>query len=333
MMSDKAKPEPLQHFTSARHVASLPARERLGLVIVGDDMPQMLAQIIAADAAGVHQIWRTQSAGPDTLTLFGAASVRTQQIRMGTAIIPTYPRHPMVMAQQALAIAELSSNRLRLGIGPSHKPHIEGAYGLPQTEPLRHLREYMQVVRTALETGRVDLDGSFFHVHMSLSQTMQIPLLLSALRPKSFQLAGEIADGALSWNCPIPYLLEKALPALRAGAEAAQREAPPLVAHVLVALDDDQEAITAAVHKHLASAARLPFYARLFAEAGMPVSADSHSLDTLAQTLVISGNEQTVRSRFLELLDNGLDELLLMLLPIKDESQERSRLIQLIASV
>jgi alkanesulfonate monooxygenase SsuD/methylene tetrahydromethanopterin reductase-like flavin-dependent oxidoreductase (luciferase family) len=128
---------------------------------------------------------------------------------------------------------------LRLGIGPSHQAIIEGIYGLPQTTPLAHLREYVKVLRAALWEGEVDHHGHFFNVISTLPRTAQVPVLISTLGKKAFELAGQIADGALSWMCPVPYLLNTGLPALRTAAAAINGHSalpPPLVAHVPVAL-------------------------------------------------------------------------------------------------
>src|SRR5947207_1775386 len=85
------------------------------------------------------------------------------------------------------------------------------------------------------EAAGVDYHGNYFNVNTSTPRTPRVPILISALREGAFRLAGEISDGAISWLCPVPYLLNKALPALHEGAEASKRPAPPLVAHILVA--------------------------------------------------------------------------------------------------
>jgi len=87
---------------------------------------------------------------PDALTTFAAAAAKTSTIRLGTSIVPTYPRHPLILAQQALALYDIAPGRLRLGIGPSHRSIIEDTYGLQQRTPLAHLREYVEVLRAAL---------------------------------------------------------------------------------------------------------------------------------------------------------------------------------------
>src|ERR687897_2585473 len=287
-------------------------RERVGLVVDGANAASAVKTIVAAEAAGVRQIWMVQPpSGPDTLTTPSAAATKTSAIGLGTSIVPTYPRHPLVMAQQALSLYDIAPSRLRLGIGPSHQAIIEGIYGLAQTAPLAHLREYVNVLRTALWEGKVDHHGKFFNVKVSMSHTAQIPVLISTLGMKAFQLAGEIADGALSWVCPVPYLIRTGIPALRTAAAAAnRRSAPPLVAHVPVALSQDRDTVLAAGHQLLDMYAKFPFYAKMFADAGFPLTANQSISDALVDNLVISGNEDTVAARFTELVAAGLDELM-----------------------
>ena len=322
--------DPRQDQTASR----LPLRERIGLSIVAADAGEAINKIVEAERAGLHQVWLSQggSGGSDNLTVVALAAARTTQIGLGTAIVPTYPRHPLVMAQQALAIHDIAPGRLRLGIGPSHRPIMEGIYGLPQTTPLAHLREYMAVLRGILYEGKIDHHGTFFNI-TATSRTAQIPLLVSTLGPKAFRLAGEISDGALSWVCPVPYLLKTALPALQAGAEAEQRPAPPLVAHILVALSTDEADVQAQARQFLSRYSKMPFYAHMFEGAGLPVTADGAGLDELAKALVISGDEATLRERLISLLANGLDELMIHPIPHAHEAQARERLLQVLASI
>src|ERR687885_134467 len=106
----------------------------------------------------------------DSLTVFAAACERTTRVRLGTSIVPTYPRHPLALAQQAATVAALGGGRLRLGVGPSHRPAIEAAYGLPMDAPLAHTREYLSVLRAALWQGDVDVHGRFFIAQATFNQ-------------------------------------------------------------------------------------------------------------------------------------------------------------------
>ena len=310
------------------------ARERVGLAVFGSDALAVVSAIIAAEDAGIKQVWMTQGTpAPDTLSIYAAALVQTTDIRVGTAIVPTYPRHPLTLAQQALALGDLAPGRLRLGVGPSHRPTIEGVYGIPMKAPLEHLREYVTVLRQALWEGKVDYQGHYYTVRTPFPRTPRTPILISALREGAYQLAGEISDGAISWVCPVPYLIEKALPALQGGAAKSRRPVPPLVAHIPVALSQDHQAVLTAARKQLGTHGRLPFYASMFAEAGFPVSSDGTISDALIENLVVSGDQANVKQRLVELLGMGLDELLVMQVPVSDADGEQARLIQLIGGM
>src|ERR1700686_3519912 len=308
--------ETVRSMLTSSDVAQLPVSERVGLAIEARDVATALTKIREAEQAGVKQAWMTQSVGMlDTLTLFAAVATQTTRVRLGTSIVPVYPRHPLVMALQAATISDLAPGRLRLGVGTSHRHIMENIYGLAMPSPLAYLREYVEVMRKGLEEGRIDHQGRFFKVAAPMPRPAHIPLLISALGEKAFHLAGEIADGAISWVCPVPYLLDRALPALRAGAEAQQRPVPPLIAHIPVAMSTNKAAVQAAAMQRISSYTKAPFYQHMFASAGFPVAADGTGVDALVKALVVAGDQAHVEKRLRELLASGLDELLLMLIP------------------
>jgi F420-dependent oxidoreductase-like protein len=326
--------EKVRTIVTSSDVSQLPLRSRVGLTIQTPDVATAINRIREAEHAGVQQAWMTQSAGMlDTLTLFAAAAAQTTSIRLGTSIVPVYPRHPLVMAQQAATIAALGPGRLRLGVGTSHRHVMENIYGLSMQSPLAYLREYVEVMRQALWEGHVEHQGRFFKVAASIPRPAHIPLLISALGEKAFRLAGEIADGAISWVSPVPYLLDTALPALRAGAEAQHRPAPPLVAHIPMAMSTDEAAVLAAAKPRISFYTKAPFYIHMFEAAGFPVAADGSGVDALVKALVVAGNEAQVEKRLRDLLASGLDELLLMLVPVSDEARELEQLMRVIGSL
>ena len=118
-----------------------------------------------------------------------SSATRTSTVCLGTSITPTYPRHPLVLAQQVLTLNDLAPDRLRLGIGPSHRFIIEDIYGLQQKTPLAHLREYLEVLRATLWQGKVDHHGHFYNVIATLPRTSQIPILISTLGKSAFQFS------------------------------------------------------------------------------------------------------------------------------------------------
>ena len=309
-------------------------RERIGLSIAATTSSEAIAAIVAAEKAGVRQVWMNQGGlSPDTLTIFAAAAAQTECIRMGTAIVPTYPRHPLALAQQALALHDIAPSRFRLGVGPGQKPIVEKNYGLPMQSPREHLREYVTLLRAALWDGNIEYQGRFFTARGILPRVSQTPLLISTLRAGAFRLAGELTDGAISWVCPVSYLLEKALPALRAGAASAGRPVPPLVAHIPVALSQDRKAVNVAARKQLGYYGHFPSYASMFAEAGFPVSSEGELSDALLENLVVAGDNAAITEHFQKLLTSGLDELLVMPIVVANAKEEREHLARLIGQI
>lgn len=307
-----------------------------GLVIPRGSAATLVERVKQAESRGVAAAWTT-AGGPtaDPVTAYAAAGAATKRIRLGTAIVPTYPRHPVVLGSQAIALNDLAPSRIRMGVGPSHKPTIEGAFGLHMGKPLDHLREYVTVLRALLWDGKVDFSGEYYQVRIALPAHVsppKIPVPISALRSHAYRLAGEVADGAISWVAPIEYLVATALPALQAGADAAGRERPPLIAHVPVAVSTDRDAVRAAFRSQFSVYPRLPFYAAMFAAAGYPVTESAEMTDALIDALAVSGSPDQIRSRLEEICARGIDELMISLVTVRDEAIELATLSEIIAA-
>lgn len=305
-------------------------RERIGFSIGGTDISHVLTTIENAEQVGVRQIWMTQ--GPtslDALTVYAAAMSRTQSIRLGTSIVPTYPRHPLALMQQAYTVNALSPGRLRLGVGTSHRPVIERTYGDPMPRPLSHLKSYVSVLHQASHHGTVDWHDEWFTARASWPQAPHIPILVATLGESAYHQAGMTSDGAISWNTPLSFLQHTALPALTAGAHAANRPRPPLVAHAWVSLHPDTDAVIAATLDTVSGYARLPFYANMFTAAGYAVH-DGVVDPALAQALVIHGDESAIRDRIVQFFASGIDEVLLTVVNVGDVHAGQRRLFEMV---
>ncbi len=282
----------------------------IGVVASAAGAGAALAQIEEAERLGIPAAWMTTGGtAADALTVFGAALARTDRIILGSCIVPTWPRHPVLLAQQARALEEISPGRFRLGIGPGHEPGMVHTFGVEWRTPLTHLREYLLVLTALLHEGEVEFEGSHVTARARLDEPLGTPVLASALQLRSYRTCGELADGAISWNSPAAYLLERALPALREGAAAAGREPPPLIAHVPICVTEDRETVLTAGRAQLGRSARLPFYAGMLAAAGYPDAA-SNIEEALVDALIVSGSEQQVADQLAGLAGTGLGELL-----------------------
>ena len=121
----------------------------IGLRLISTSVQDAVDTVRRADADGFPWVSFPHSFGPDALTLCAVAGASVKNgngIQLATFVMPTYPRHPVVMAQQAIAAHDASGGRLMLGIGLSHQIVIEGMLGLKQETPALHMREYLSVL-------------------------------------------------------------------------------------------------------------------------------------------------------------------------------------------
>src|SRR4029079_2561833 len=152
----------------------------------------------------------------------------TSRIELGTAVVPTYPRHPVAMAQAALSAAAISRGRFSLGIGLSHQIVIEGMLGLSFAKPYSHMREYLAVLGPLVRTGQVSFVGDEFRVtaNMAVPGEARCPILVAALAPKMLALAGRETDGTITWMTGPKTLREHTVPRICEAAAAAGRATP-----------------------------------------------------------------------------------------------------------
>jgi F420-dependent oxidoreductase-like protein len=283
----------------------------IGVHTLGPTADAIIDRIVLAEALGVQTAWMTSGRlSPDPMVVFGAAALKTKRIRLGTSIIPTFQIHPLALVQQAVAVDQLAPGRLRLGVGPSHKPVVEGTLGIPFEKPLEQLRDYLTVLNTILKTGNVDFVGKRITARGSLAGPTKVQVLASALRANGFKLCGEMTEGAISWMCPLPYLRDVAAPALREGARAAGRTPPPLIGHVPVIVSEDVAAVREAARQQIGFYPQIPYYSQMLQDAGFPEAAKGDMSDRMIDALVIHGNADQVKERLRALPSYSVDELL-----------------------
>ena len=310
----------------------------IGVAAMGGGSNEVLERIEGYEERGIGAAWLTVGgANLDGITLMAAAGVSTNEILLGTCIVPTWGRHPVAAAQQVQVAAQLSGNRFRFGIGPSHVAAMQRTFGADYRTPVTALREYLTITRTLLETGAVEFEGSVYRANAALPAPVPgVPVMASALRPRSYEACGELADGAISWVSPGAYLRDVALPALRRGAERAGRAAPPLIAHAPVCVHDDPAEVRESARAQLANYPRLPFYQAMFAESGFPEAAETEGWsDAMIEAVVLSGGEERVRERIAALFDDvGAAEIIVSVVTAGgDAAASRERTLALLGDV
>jgi alkanesulfonate monooxygenase SsuD/methylene tetrahydromethanopterin reductase-like flavin-dependent oxidoreductase (luciferase family) len=187
---------------------------------------------------------------------------------------------------------------------------MERVFGVGMRAPLRRLREYVTVLKAALAGSAMDHAGEHYTARVPQPGPAEdVPVLIAALGPLAFRLAGEVSDGAVSWLCPPAYLERTALPELREGAQRADRPVPVLVAGLPVAVCEDAEAVRATVRTQLAGYVRAPFYQQMLVGAGLPEAEAGAWSDRMIDAVVLAGDEDAVASRLAALGAAGIAEV------------------------
>ena len=228
----------------------------------GDVLGALTSSIQQAADDGFSSAWLANIFGVDALTALAVAGSRVPGIELGTAVVPTYPRHPGALAQQALTVQAALGGRLALGIGLSHQVVIEGMYGLSFDKPARHMREYLEILLPLLDSGRVSYEGEALTARMGLSRPSEerVPVYLAAMAPRMLHLAGAVAEGTILWMTGPQTIESHVLPKLAAAAEEAGRPSPRVVCVLPVAVTDDPAAARAYADKAFRIYNDLPSY-------------------------------------------------------------------------
>jgi F420-dependent oxidoreductase-like protein len=249
--------------------------------------------------------------------------------------MPTYTRHPLAMAQQALSAQAAAGGRVALGIGPSHPVVIESMYGLAYDRPAAHTREYVEVLRRAFAASAasggpggefVSYAGEFFRV----SSMFVVPgadtapcVLVAALAPLMLRLAGEQTDGTITYWANERAIGDHVVPRITRAAEAAGRPAPRVVAGVPVAVVSDPDAARERAAHVFRTYEAIPTYQRIL----------DRSRAGPADVAVI-GTEDEVRARLAAFADAGATDLCAAAMGLDDDrAASARRTIELLASV
>lgn len=300
---------------------------RVGLMVGSDrerSRDERLAGLIAdgaaAESAGFTTFWMPQVPGYlDAMTAVALIGQATERIEIGTAVVPIQTRHPMIMAQQALTTQIACGGRFTLGIGPSHHWIINSQLGLPYDRPARLMSDYLDVLDASFAgPGTVDVDNESYCVHgpMDVTDTFEMPVLLSALGPSMLRLAGERAGGTILWMADERAIGDHIVPRITAAASRAGRPAPRIVAGVPVALCSNNQTGEARAYASevLGHADFSPNYVRLL-EHG-----DAEDVgDTMA-----AGDESAILTRLRRYRDAGATDVATRIVSLGKDTTERT---------
>jgi F420-dependent oxidoreductase-like protein len=279
---------------------------RIGIA-VGDIRGQapftgVVDQVRQAADAGFATAWSPQALGWDALTTLAVAGAAVPGIALGTAVIPTPQRHPLMLASQALTVQAAVVGRLTLGIGAGIGTMVAGMFGLAVDHPARRMREYLAVLNPLLRGEALDHRGETLTAvgGVALTGPMAPSVLVAALGPSMLKVAGELADGTITWMTGPKTLREHITPTIAKAAAMARRPAPKIVAGQLVCLTNDANAVRDRIGTQFAIAGHTPEYRAMLDREGA----------IGPQDVAIVGNERTVARHIEQLREAGVTEFM-----------------------
>lgn len=295
-----------------------------GLSGQGDNaMDELLDTARSAKEHGLD-FWTPQLSDIDALTALAVVGREVPGLRVGTAVVPTYPRHPMVMAMQALTVQAATAGRLSLGIGLSHQVVIEGAYGIDFSKPVRHMREYLEILMPLLHEGRVTFEGEELTARtfapMKPAGSTPPPVVVAALGTQMLRLAGRMADGTALWMVGPRTLGDHIVPTINKAAAQAGRPAPKVVVGLPVSVTADPEGARQKAASAFGFYNNLPSYRAML---------DKESAEGPADVAVV-GDEEEVAAQLRHLGEIGATSLSL---PVFGSREDRSRTLSLLGEL
>ncbi|MFQ5382584.1 MAG: TIGR03564 family F420-dependent LLM class oxidoreductase [Dehalococcoidia bacterium] len=257
------------------------------------------------------------SGGHEATVVLALAAAETSRIELGTFVLPTYLRHPVAMAQAAMAVQAASGNRFVLGLGLSHRVTIEDMFGLDYSKPVRHMREYLEVLIPLLAGEQVSHDGQEFRVHASLPIADAEPpqVLVAALGPQMLRLTGRLAGGTALWLAGHQYIDEVVVPEMTRAAANAGRPTPRIVAGLPIVVTADPNAARERISQAFGGYYQMPSYERVIDGSGASSPAG----------VSIVGTEEEVERELIRLRDAGVTDFYAAIEGQDRETRTRTR--------
>ena len=267
----------------------------------GGTLDQIVGTAAKAHDDGFASVWLPQIFGFESLSVLAIIGREIPDIGLGTGVVPTYPRHPVTMAQLALTVQAAAGDRLTLGIGLSHQMVIENMYGMSFDHPASHMADYLAILMPLLRGEGVAHQGEALSASMTLSVPADVAapaVVVAALGPRMLDLAGRNTDGTVTWMTGPKTLAGHIVPSITAAAEAGGRGAPRVVAALPVCVTDDVDAARARCAEQFEMYGFLPSYRAMLDREGVDGPAD----------VAIVGSADEVRSQIAALADVGVTE-------------------------
>ena len=262
------------------------------------------------EAAGLDNLWMANIFGMDAISTLALIGREVPRIGLGTAVTPTYPRHPTAIAQQALTTAAATDNRFTLGIGLSHQIVIENMLGFSYEKPAKHMREYLEVLMPLARGETVNFNGEQYRVNgvtLEIPGADRLPVVLAALGPVMLKIAGELADGTNTWMVGPNTMANHIVPGLG-------RDDATVVGGVPVVLTTHIDQAREQIAKDLVIYGQLPSYRAMLDREGVTGPVD----------IAIVGDENALRGEIKRFEDAGVTDFNAAIMDVEDGAWDRT---------
>jgi 5,10-methylenetetrahydromethanopterin reductase len=286
----------------------------------GRTIDDVVADARAAEADGFSSYALPQIFALDAMGVLAIVGREVPRIVLATGVVPTYGRHPLTMAQQALTVQAASGGRFVLGIGLSHQLVIEGMFGLSFDKPVRHMREYLAVLMPLIHEGKASFKGETISTDatVGIEPRLPCPVLVAALGEQMLKLAGTVTDGTMTWMTGPATLASHTVPVITAAAAAAGRPAPQIAASLPICVTTDIDAARARAGRDFQVYGFLPSYRAMLDREGAGGPAD----------VAIVGDEATVEKQVRALGDAGVTEYIASVFGSREERAQTRALLK-----
>lgn len=271
-----------------------------GSAVNDGTLDDVVAEATSTESDGFAAYWAPNIFGLDALTTLAVVGTKVPRIELGTAVVPTFPRHPHAIAQQAHTVAAASGGRFTLGIGLSHKVVIENMFGLSFDKPVRHLREYLSVLMPLSRNEPANFDGEMYRVHapVNVKGSGGFGVVVAALGEQMLRVTAALADGTLTWCTGPATLASHTIPTITRAAEEFGRPAPRIIAALPVCVTGDRMSAAERAAQTFAAYGALPSYRAMLDREGVAGPAD----------IAIIGSAQEVQERVAGLAGIGVTD-------------------------
>ena len=287
------------------------------------NLDEIVDDIVASDDAGFSTYWLAQTGLMDALTTLALAGRDTTLIELGTAVVPTWPRHPQALAAQALTAQAATGGRIVLGIGLAHQPTVEGRWKMRWERPIRQILDYLNVLEPLLAEGSASYEGDMWSFVGEAARPSSTPpqIMLAALGDRMLEIAGSRTAGTILW-CVGPRTLEtQIVPKINDAAAKADRAQPRVVCSLPVAVTDNPQPTRQFVGAMLKDYASLPSYRAMLDIEGV------HGVEEIS----LIGSEDHVREGLARIAESGATDFTAVV--VASDPDERARTMAVLGQV